>query len=136
MFPNPGNDIARISRNRRTSASRTAVLNMGQSPRIYSGASAPKKKKEETGVEGRVREYHHGNSNNVKSVEGEEVAGNAIQATTTMRDTDMTNVVGKEHDDMIAEENVCGKEGSQHLHCKTACQTSCQKEEQQVCQEN
>ena len=86
MFPNPGHDIARISRNRRTSASRTAVLNMGQSPRIYSGVFArPKKKKEENGVEGRGHEYHHGSSNNGKSVEGEEVAGNAIQATTTMK---------------------------------------------------
>jgi hypothetical protein len=87
--------------------------------------SAPKKKKEETGVEGRVREYHPGNSNNGNSVKGEEVAGNAIQATTTMRDTDMTNVVGKEHHDMIAEENIdiiVEKKGRSIYIAKRVCQ--------------
>ena len=44
MFPNPGNDIARIAQKRRTSSCRTAVLLMGDSPRVCSTSVLEEKK--------------------------------------------------------------------------------------------
>jgi hypothetical protein len=56
MFPNPSNDIARIALKRRTSSSRTAVLLMGDSPRLFPASSFTENNKLCPNVDESVRE--------------------------------------------------------------------------------